>query len=56
MAVEAGCDIILTPANFSDAVAGLENAVKDGTITEERINQSVKRILILKDKRMDIDN
>ncbi|MBR3375028.1 MAG: glycoside hydrolase family 3 protein, partial [Firmicutes bacterium] len=48
MAVEAGCDIILCPADFEKAYKGLMKAVKSGRITEERINESVLRILRLK--------
>ncbi|MBQ8926798.1 MAG: glycoside hydrolase family 3 protein [Oscillospiraceae bacterium] len=44
-AVEAGVDIILMPDNFGEALLGLENAVRDGDISEDRINESVRRIL-----------
>ena len=53
MAVEAGCDIILTPKDLSEAVTSIENAVKEGKISEERINASVKRILVTKSKRLE---
>ena len=56
MAVEAGCDMLLDPKDLNEAIAGIENAVKGGSISEEHINRSVKRILSLKCKRMDIDN
>ena len=39
-AVQAGADMILMPADFSAAYAGVRNAVQNGTITEERINDS----------------
>ena len=52
MAVEAGCDILLAPASLTEAAAGLEAAVKSGSLTEERIDQSVKRILTLKTKHL----
>ena len=45
LAVQAGVDIILLPNNFKKASTGVINAVKDGTISEERINQSVLKIL-----------
>ena len=48
MAVKAGNDILLMPDNFAEAVTGIENAVQSGELTEERINESVKRILDLK--------
>lgn len=50
--VQAGGDIILMPKSLENAVLGLENAVTEGTITEDRINQSLRRILSLKEKRI----
>lgn len=53
MSVNAGSDIIMV-ANIHDhmlsAVSGLKEAVENGSITEERIDESVMRILKLKDK------
>lgn len=46
----AGTDIILMPNDFMEAYNGIYNAVKDGTITEDNINESVLRILKLKEK------
>ena len=48
--IQAGVDIVLGPQNFVQAFDAVIAAVKDGTITEERINQSVRRILKLKSK------
>lgn len=53
--IDAGADILLMPEDMKAAVEGLENAVKDGTISEERINESVRRILILKSEKMQIE-
>jgi len=50
MALLAGADMILMPENFQEAFEGVLEAVADGTITEERINESMKRILKLKSK------
>lgn len=47
-ALEAGVDILLMPQDFKAAYNGVLRAVKNGKITEERINQSVYRILKLK--------
>lgn len=44
-AILAGADIILMPDDFDLAVSGIVSAVEDGTITEERIDQSVLRII-----------
>ena len=46
----AGVDIVLGPQNFVVAFDAVIAAVNNGTITEERINQSVRRILKLKSK------
>ncbi len=54
-AVSAGVDMLLGPVSLSESVNALENAVNDGTLTEERINQSVARILALKVRRGIID-
>ncbi len=48
MAVQAGVDMILIPQNLAEAVNGIIGAVNDGTITEERINQSVLKIIQIK--------
>ena len=53
--VLAGADILLMPEDFKTALTGLENAVQSGQISEERINQSVKRILELKSKRLELN-
>ena len=53
--IDAGADILLMPQDMKAAVEALENAVKDGTISEERINESVRRILILKSEKMQIE-
>jgi len=51
MAFKAGADIILMPESFEEAYNGILKAVKDGEITEERLNQSLQRILALKFER-----
>jgi beta-N-acetylhexosaminidase len=49
-AVEAGADMILLPDNFEVAYQALLSAVQNGTITEDRINESLKRIYKVKYK------
>lgn len=49
-AIKAGDDIVLMPEDYRSAVNGIKKAVKDGTLSEKRIDQSVLRILELKDK------
>jgi beta-N-acetylhexosaminidase len=48
--IQAGVDIVLGPKNLVEAFNAVMAAVEKGTITEERINQSVRRILKLKMK------
>lgn len=48
LAVEAGVDILLLPRNFETAFDALLQAVKNGRISEDRIDESVRRILKVK--------
>lgn len=53
--IEAGADLVLVSHTLRDQIAAIEavkTAVKEGRITEERINQSVKRVLRLKEQRL----
>lgn len=45
MAVQAGADVILLPLDAIRAIDWIEAAVKRGELTEERINESVRKIL-----------
>ena len=47
-AIEAGADMILAPKNFQKSYDGLLDAVKSGKISEERIDESLKRIFRVK--------
>ena len=49
--IQAGVDIVLGPKNLVEAFDAVIDAVNKGTISEERINQSVRRILKLKQVR-----
>lgn len=44
----AGADILLMPEDLEESYNAVLSAVKNGEITEERLNQSVERILKLK--------
>ena len=46
--IKAGVDIVLGPRYFIEAFDAVMAAVNNGNISEERINQSVRRILKLK--------
>ena len=45
MAVDAGADMIYLPSDYNGAYNAIMSAVKKGDITEERIDESVYRIL-----------
>lgn len=47
-ALKAGADMILMPEDFEAAYEGVLNAVNEGVIAEERINESLKRIYRVK--------
>lgn len=44
-AIDAGCDIVVCPDDFEEAVAAITLAVKNEEISESRINESVLKIL-----------
>ncbi len=46
----AGVDVLLMPSDLRAAFDGVIRAVEDGTLSEERLNESVRRILTLKQK------
>ena len=47
-AVAAGADVLLMPADIPGTIAAVESGVREGRFTEERINASVRRLLLLK--------
>ena len=50
MSVKAGIDMILSPEDLDAAANAVIGAVNSGEISEERINESVRRILTLKQR------
>ncbi len=48
LAASAGCDMLLYVTDIETVVNALTEALEDGTITVERIDESVKRIIKLK--------
>jgi beta-N-acetylhexosaminidase len=50
-AFKAGADIILMPQNFKEAYKEILSKVEDGTIAQERLDDSVLRILAVKIQR-----
>lgn len=51
MAIEAGADMLLMPDDFHAAYGAVLAAVQDGTISEERINESLERIYRVKGEK-----
>jgi beta-N-acetylhexosaminidase len=47
-ALEAGADVLLMPSRPEEAIRVVVNAVREGRITRERLDQSVERILAAK--------
>ena len=48
LAFQAGADLLLQPADPAEALAALDQAYDDHQITDERLDQSVHRVLALK--------
>ncbi len=48
MCLKSGCDMILDPEDFELAYLGVLKAVQDGVISEERIDDSLRRIYRVK--------
>ncbi|HOQ36686.1 MAG TPA: glycoside hydrolase family 3 protein [Acetivibrio sp.] len=46
--VNAGVDMFMEPLHWRDCISNIKKAVKNGDITEERINDAVSRILKVK--------
>ena len=52
-AIEAGVDQLLLPADPPAAYAALEQALDSGRLTEERIDESVRRVIRTKLSRLE---
>ena len=48
LALRAGCDMILMPENFEKAYNGVLEAVRANQISEERVNDALRRIYRIK--------
>ncbi len=55
-ALEAGADLLLMPDDLDGAVEGVLEALDDGTLSEERIGESVVRILAMKYAYLEEEN
>ncbi|MGP4018315.1 glycoside hydrolase family 3 protein [Saccharopolyspora sp. 5N708] len=56
LALKAGADMLLMPFNVQVAIDGVLGAVRTGQLSEQRIDESVARILALKSARGVLDN
>lgn len=54
-AVEAGADVLLDPQQPAVQIQAVIDAVRSGRLTEDRIDASVRRILIMKSHREVLD-
>lgn len=50
MALAAGADVLLMPEDYAAAFEGVVQAVEDGRLSMERIDESVRRVLELKEQ------
>lgn len=55
-AIQAGADIVLIPFDYKSCFDAVVHAVEEGTISMERIDESVKRILSMKYKYENSEN
>lgn len=55
-AINAGCDMILKPDNFKEAYQGVLDAVNNGEISIERIEESLMRIYRVKCRGMSLSD
>ncbi|SET49942.1 beta-N-acetylhexosaminidase [Natronincola peptidivorans] len=55
LAFQAGADILLMPASLEKAYNGLLRAIREGVIPETRLEDSVRRILMIKYERGILD-
>lgn len=50
LALKAGCDVLLMPYDYREAFDGVIEAVSSGRLSETRLDESVNRIMKLKEK------
>ena len=55
MAINAGVDILLMPKSPESAIKYIKQSIKEGKIKESQINESVRKILMLKYKKKKTD-
>lgn len=55
LAINAGVDLLLMPSSLESAVTYIRQSIAEGKIAEERINESVYKILTLKYKKLSLE-
>lgn len=55
-AIEAGADVLLDPQQPDQQIQAVVDAVRSGRLTEQRIDESVRRILVMKSQRGVLDD
>lgn len=48
MAIKAGMDVILMPSDLAEAIDAVQFALDNGELTEQRLDESVKRVISMK--------
>lgn len=56
MAINAGVDLLLMPKSSSSAMSSIKASIANGKISEDQINNSVRKILTLKYSKLTEDN
>ncbi len=56
MAINAGVDLLLMPKSSTSAMSSIKASIASGKITEDQINNSVRKILTLKYSKLTEDN
>ncbi len=51
-AIQAGVDILLMPVDLGRAIAYIKESIAEGQITEQQIDESVRKILLLKYQKL----
>lgn len=54
LCLQAGCDILLMPYDYRTAFDGVVDAVEKGILSEDRIDESVRRVLAFKEARREV--
>lgn len=54
--IMAGCDMLLMPQDLQTAYDAVLETVKSGVISADRLNESVARILVMKNRYLDMGN